>query len=188
MATATATSNERVSAREFVEIAGSFGCPAELVRGAAVTSPVAKPPHGTVVGNVAADIANWAKECGLGIPSVFSGVLTEVGPDTVRTPDILFVPYDRLPDRKAPDSWYAVPPSLCVEVISDSERWVDVREKTNEYLTFGVDEVWLIEQDLRTLTVVRGDAPMRTLRGDAVVESATMPGFAAKLTDFFWNC
>ena len=188
MATALAAPPDLMTAAEFIEAASDFDCPVELVRGEIIEMPQPKPPHGTICGNVYSEIQRWAKESGLGVPSMADGVQTEDRPDSVRAPDVFFTPYDRLADRKAPDSWYAVPPSLCVEVLSDSERWIDVMEKTNEYLTFGVDEVWLIEQDLRTLTVVRGDAPMRTLRGDAVVESATMPGFAAKLTDFFWNC
>lgn len=188
MATVIDAPATSVTAAEFAEAAADFEGPVELVRGEIVEMPQPKPPHGTICANICSEIQQWAKRSGLGVPSMADGVQTEDRPDSVRAPDVFFTPYDRLPDRKAPSEWYEVPPSLCVEVISDSERWGDVQGKTSEYLAFGVDEVWLVEQDLRTLTIVRGDVPMRTVRGEDVVASAVLPGFESKLTDFFWNC
>ena len=177
-----------LTADDLAEASRGFEGSVELVRGRVVEHSVPKPPCGTLVGNVAAALSSWSLSAAAGVVSVRDGILVATRPDTVRVPCVLFTPYDRLPDRKAPSEWYVVPPSVCVEVISDNERWSDVERKTNEYLAFGVDEVWLVEQDLRTLTVVRGDGMRRTVRGEEPVESPALPEFSVKLTDFFWNC
>ena len=75
------------------------------------------------------------------------------------------------------------PPEVTVEVLSPNDRAVDVQEKIDEYIRFGVAAVWVIDPERRRAWVHTGegarpvtDGLLRNAAGDlAVPLSAVFP-------------
>jgi Uma2 family endonuclease len=93
-------------------------------------------------------------------------------PRLVRMPDIAFVSWERLPDRKLPAE--PVPdlaPDLAVEVLSEGNTPKEMRRKLKDYFLAGVRQVWYI--DPRTHTVEVYTAPDRRT---VLTEDGTLAG------------
>jgi Uma2 family endonuclease len=97
--------------------------------------------------------------------------------DTVRRPDVLIfrgsawllVDPDRIPLPFAPD--------IAVEILSRSEKAVEVNSKFAEYLAAGSAEVWLI--DPKNIEVLaRSTARARMFGAGETLESPLLPGFS----------
>jgi Uma2 family endonuclease len=115
-----------------------------------------------------------------------SGVILERDPDTVRGPDVAW--YDDAPSfERLPPKYGEIPPRLIVEVLSPSDRADRIIHKITDYLRNGVELVWLIDPEARTVTVYRPDTGPRVytekeeLSGDDV-----LPGFRCRVADFFY--
>jgi Uma2 family endonuclease len=165
----------------------SFDVPTELVRGEILELPMPDQIHGAVCGNVYLLIAIWARAAQAGIATTNdSQFVTERGPDSVRGPDVCYFTRDRLPGGRLPHGVCEAVPNLCVEVLSPSDRWRDVHNKINEYLSRGVDEVWVINPRRRTLEVFRQDESPRTYAESDELKSAVLePGFSCRVSELF---
>lgn len=107
-------------------------------------------------------------------------------PNSVRKPDVAFVRFGRLPDEEPADAYDQLAPDLAVEFISPDDTVLELEEKLDEYLRAGVRLVWVINPDLRSLTVYRPDGSIVMLRnGDAIDGEAVLPGFRCRLSDIF---
>ena len=67
-----------------------------------------------------------------------------------RVPDISV--YEREPENEVPTT----PPLLIVEINSPDDRIHNVLEKCEEYRTWGVSNVWVVEPELKKLYVYSG--------------------------------
>ena len=120
----------------------------------------------------------------LGWVTTESGVVIERDPDSVFGPDVAFCSIARHPTR--PEGYYEIPPDLVVEVLSPDDRRKHVREKIKDYLKNGVKLVWLVDPEVRTVTVYAG-----SLRGAELDETETitggdvLPEFTCRVADFF---
>jgi Uma2 family endonuclease len=181
---ATVTERRLITAEEFAEM--SFDVPAELVRGEIVEMCRPDMRHGVVCGNVGVPLTLWARGIDWGLVAFNdSGVVTERNPDTVRGPDVFVISKDRLPDGRAPAGFSDLVPNLAVEVLSLWDRWKRVLEKVSEYLDRGVDEVWVVDPDKRTVQVFRpDDEPTRYGEQDEIT-SSVLPGFSCRVGEFF---
>jgi Uma2 family endonuclease len=107
-------------------------------------------------------------------------------PNHVRKPDVSFVRFGRLPNERPADTYDYLAPDLAVEVISPNDTVLELEEKIDEYLRAGVRLVWVINPDLRTLTVSRPDHTGTTIRnGDEIDGELVLPGFRCRLADLF---
>ena len=88
--------------------------------------------------NVGGMIRNHVKQGNLGRATVESGVLTELGPDTVRGPDVAYWSFERLPPDQTPVVFANVAPDLVAEVVSPSNSRKDIARKVREYFAGGV--------------------------------------------------
>jgi len=62
----------------------------------------------------------------------------QVNPDRFRVPDICVV------DRESPEGQIIThPPVLCIEILSRSDTMGEMQERIDDYLRFGVPEVWV---------------------------------------------
>jgi len=67
----------------------------------------------------------------------------QVGPTRFRVPDITVI-------AGSPDGQIIrQPPFLCVEILSPRDRLVEMQERVNDYLSFGVKYVWVINPKTR---------------------------------------
>jgi Uma2 family endonuclease len=101
-------------------------------------------------------------------------------------PDAAFVREDRLPPQGERDGVYRFAPDLAVEVVSPTDRYVDVMEKVELYLDAGVPLVWLIESRRQSVTVFAGRAePHRLTDADILDGSDVLPDFRLPVRQIF---
>ncbi|HZL57203.1 MAG TPA: Uma2 family endonuclease [Bryobacteraceae bacterium] len=76
----------------------------------------------------------------------FTELRIQVGPGRFRIPDVLG-------EREMPKSRFLRrPPYIVVEILSPDDRASDMAEKIDDYLAFGVENVWVIDPRRRHLT------------------------------------
>jgi Uma2 family endonuclease len=158
-------------------------------------------PHvadsGIVAFEFAQRLAAYVKERQLG--KVFSEV-PFVLPDEYdanwvkgsRVPDVMFIRADRLTALAESDpDWRKKPvllvPDLAVEVVSPTDRYSQVNQKVERYLSDGVKLVWVIDPEEKMVIVHRAGSPQQTrltaadtLSGEEVVE-----GFEVQVSQLF---
>ena len=104
----------------------------------------------------------------------------------LRSPDVSFVSYDKLPKGDTPVTFQEVVPDLVVEVLSPNDRMRQVADKIAEFLDAGVPLVWLVDPDVRTVTVYRSLTDTTQLTSsETITATPVLPDFSAKVSDFF---
>ncbi len=104
-------------------------------------------------------------------------------PDVIRRPDVSFIAAARLPAERF-SGHIPIAPDIAVEVVSPNDRFYDLDEKLNDYRLAGVKLVWVVNPELRTVTIYRADGTIsrlfdhETLTGDTV-----LPAFSAKIAE-----
>lgn len=178
----TATTPALITAEQFAEM--NLDGPCELVRGEVVEMTRPGILHGYVCVEIAAALRAWAKSHDFGVViGNDAGFVT--GPKTVRGPDVLVIPWSRLPKRRLPSVWLESPPVLVVEVFSPSDRWNAMLAKAAEYHEAGVDEVWVVNPSTRMVTVFDADADPSKYSADAMLTSRHLPGFECSVAALF---
>jgi Uma2 family endonuclease len=111
----------------------------------------------------------------------------ELMPNLVRIPDVAFTKWDRLPGRRGPTA--PVPRltlNLAVEVLSRSNTPGEMRAKRHDYFTAGVELVWEIDPEKRTVIVFTSLTNSVTLtEADTLDGSKVLPGFTLSPREFF---
>lgn len=122
----------------------------------------------------------------LGIVSGPDGTM-ELMADLVRIPDVAFTSWDRLPGRRRPTA--PVPrlaPNLAVEVLSRSNTPDEMAVKRQDYFGAGVELVWEIDPDARTVAVYTSLTQSTLLTAsDTLDGGAVLPGFTLPLQQLF---
>ena len=80
-------------------------------------------------------------------------VRTRVSADHFRVPDVLVeraeTPFEEI---------VRTPPLLCIEVLSPEDRVSDMQERIDDYITMGVQGIWVVDPRLRRAFVVEDGA------------------------------
>ena len=82
------------------------------------------------------------------------GVYIRRNPDRVRGADLAFWSNAKLPDGPPP-GFVEVAPDLVVEILSPTDRWVDMHQKIEDYFSIGVGTLWIVDPDEETVFVYR---------------------------------
>ncbi len=157
----------------------------ELVRGEVIE--VSRPTriHGRVCARTAFKLELYAEKRKKGyVVSNDSGVVLEHDPGTVRGPDVGW--YEDAEDfQDLPRKWGDVPPRVAVEVLSpnDTARYITI--KTTDYLDNGVDLVWVIDPESRTITVYSKTGVKKLTEKNTLTGGDVLPGFRCKVADLF---
>ena len=106
-------------------------------------------------------------------------------PNKVRRPDLSFVKRGRLPGEKLPKGYISIPPDIAVEVISPKDLAYEVEDKVLEYLHAGVQRVWLIYPDARTVHIRSLNSTISLRNGADLTDEDVLPGFRHPVSDFF---
>lgn len=158
----------------------------ELVRGEVVEMSRPGRLHGLVCATIVVILSLFAAQRKKGyVCCNDTGVVVERDPDTVRGPDILFfedvASFEEI-DRK----WGAVPPRLAAEVLSPNDTTTEMNERIAEQLRAGTPQVWLVDPDVRKVTVYRQDKPIYVLKDtDEITGEDVLPDFRCFVADFF---
>jgi len=107
-------------------------------------------------------------------------------PNKVRTPDVSFICRERLADGPPERDFVRIAPDLAVEVLSPNEFAYEVEVKIQEYLDAGVEMVWEVIPETRSVMVHRSDGTSTRLRqDDELTGEAVLPGFHVKVSELF---
>lgn len=107
--------------------------------------------------------------------SVFPEQRVQVKATRFRVPDLSIV----LGPRPATPILHA-PPFLCIEILSCDDRMVDVQEEIHDYLSFGVQSVWVINPQTLQASMYTPDGVKETRGG---VLRTQNPEFAVPLSE-----
>jgi len=164
---------------------GDIG-PCELIDGRIVRMNPTGNVHAYLESSLVFALTSFVRQHRLGRVLVGEvGVYTRRGPDRVRGADIAFVSTERLAGI-ASKGYLTVAPDLIVEIISPTDRWQDVRQKLEEYFDIGVQRVWIVEPDKRTVLVYSASTEVRAFQeGDTLLGEGVLEGFALPVGDLF---
>jgi Uma2 family endonuclease len=159
----------------------------ELIDGALIESSLAVEASSCVSATIVALVGQFVYERRLGrVYSAGCGFVLFPDRDTVRVPDVAFVSAERAPQGEARKHFPRLAPDLAVEVRSPTDRMADVVAKVAMYLHSGVQLIWLVDPDLKTVVVFRPDESPRTLgTNDALDGGEVLPGLPIPIHEIF---
>jgi Uma2 family endonuclease len=168
---------------QFDDLTVKEGVLYELSEGELVTVTEPMPRHNWVRDAVARLMGNFVEERKLG--KIFLETGYQLTSETVRIPDVSFVPADRMRDvdldRRIPG-----PPALAIEVVSPTDLAQELTQKVKQYLAAGVKAVWVFYPVTREVQVFRADGSVFIRREpDLLEEPDLLPGFSLDLKTVF---
>lgn len=157
----------------------------ELVDGTLVEKPMGV-LESCLAGDILRLLGNFVAEEDLGILTAPDGTL-RLRLGLVRMPDVAFISWKQLPNRKYPNEPIAsLIPDLAVEVLSESNTRGEMERKLKEYFLSGTQLAWIVDPIQRT--VDDHTAPDRFVRlkeGDVLEGGTLFPGFRLPLERLF---
>lgn len=176
-----------VTAEELWAMPETPGVRYELVRGELVAVPGAGFLHALIAKLLVRRLDVVATEGDLGLV-VGDGAtfVLQRHPDLLRIPDVAFVSWARLPDRRIPEGFAYFAPDLAVEIVSPNDRANDIRDKVHEYLEAGTRLVWVLWPRRKGVTVYEPDRDPRELGPDDLLDGGELlPGFSIRVAELF---
>lgn len=108
-------------------------------------------------------------------------------PGQVRAPDVSYISFDQLPNRKFPRE--PIPdlvPDLAVEVLCAGNTKKEMTRKLKDYFLAGVRLVWLIDPDKRQGQIYTAPDEWRLVTEDDALDGGdVLPGFQLPLRELF---
>ena len=158
----------------------------ELVAGELRTLQLHGWRHGEVVSNLGVLLGLCNIENKLGIMLAGAGFLLHRDPDTVLAPDYAFVSKQSLSKGTIGDCYWAGAPDLAVEVLSPSDNPGEVAGRIKEWLAAGCEAVWIVNPELKIVTVYQPATNVRVVTaGDVLVGDPVVPGFTCAVNELF---
>jgi Uma2 family endonuclease len=114
----------------------SYDPDCEYVDGPIVERNLGDIPHSRIQRNLIIYLGTRSREFGI---EVFPEQRVQVSQTRFRVPDVTAV---RLPTRDR--AIITSPPYLCGEILSKEDTMEDVQERIDDYLRFGVENIWII--------------------------------------------
>lgn len=157
----------------------------ELVEGELRKMSPAGGKHGRIALRIALRLATHVEQHQLGIVySSDTGFILSRSPDTVRAPDVAFDRAERAVDTAG---YLPGPPDLAIEVLSPSDLYSEVVQKTSEYLQAGTRAVVVVDPWKRVVRIHRpaGAETITTTVTDVLAVDDVVPGWKMSLDDIF---
>ena len=131
-------------------------------------------------------LRGFVRQRNLGLVTGADGMM-RLAPGLVRIPDVAFVSWHRLPQRRVPtDPIPDVAPDLAVEVLSAGNTAREMARKCREYFTVGAHLVWFVDPHTRTVAVYTTPEHSTVLHAEHTLEGgAVLPGFALPVQELF---
>jgi Uma2 family endonuclease len=135
---------------------------------------------------LAAILLNFVRPRRLGIVTGADGMMRLVS-GLVRIPDVAFISWDRLPNRRVPSEPIPnVAPDLAVEVLSAGNTPGEMARKRQDYFAAGVHLVWQVDPRTRTVEVVTAHDQSTIRHETHILDGGTvLPGFTVPLQELF---
>jgi Uma2 family endonuclease len=105
-------------------------------------------------------------------------------PRLLRKPDGSFIRRDRLPDNRVSAGDLTIAPDLAIESVSPNDLAEAVMEKVNDYLTAGVQLVWVLYPVSRRAVVFAPTGVAQWINESGELDGRdVVPGFRCRLAD-----
>lgn len=154
----------------------------ELVRGELRKMSPAGYDHGDIAMTIGAHLKMFVRAHRLGkVFAAETGFLLSRNPDTLLAADVTFVRAERVLPRGP--GFFPGPPDLAVEVISPSDLYSAVREKTREWLRGGTRAVVVVDPRTMDIDVHRATGAVR-VENTLTVEDI-LPGWSMSVAEIF---
>ena len=141
------------------------------------------PRHNKVRDYIARVMGNFTEERKLG--TVFLETGYQLTPETVRIPDVSFVPVERMRDVDL-DKRFQGAPALAIEVVSPNDLAEELKQKVKQCLDAGAKAVWVFYPKTREVEVFRADGSTFVRReNETLQQEDVLPGFALDLKSVF---
>jgi Uma2 family endonuclease len=144
--------------------------------------------HGSVENKIAAYLFMYGELKGHGESRCGeSGVVLQRGSlQTLYGADALFIKKQHLPVKYSREGYLETVPSIVAEVRSPSDSAKYLQEKIAAYLKAGVEVVWMLDPQKRSVTVFKPKRSSRILAGNEfLTANGIIPGFKVKVSDLF---
>ena len=179
----------QMTAEEFCEWADrpeNRGALYELVQGEPVAMSTPGELHGVVCFLIAHLLGNYLFQRGRGyICTNDTGLLVERDPDTVRGPDLMLFDEARRWEEISRKFAVAIP-RLIVEVLSPSDQVGRVNRRISQYLKRAVPLVWLVDPEVRSVTVYRPGKDFYTVEEtEELTGDDVLPDFRCRVAECF---
>jgi len=156
----------------------------ELIDGEAIKKVSPKFFHSSLTTVFWAELSGWSR--GIGQVSIeWSVILKRRGKDWGPVPDLLYLSYERLAADWREDAPCPVLPELVIEIVSPEQTFNQLAQKATDYLSAGVERVWVVYPPMRSITVFFCDRPPETYRGDRLLTDELFPNLAFTSEQFF---
>ena len=131
-------------------------------------------------------LLSFVKPRDLGIVTGEAGLI-QLAPGLVRIPDVAFIAWERLPDRRIPtDPMSGLAPNLVIEILSAGNTVAEMARKRREYFDTGVQIIWLIDPRTRTVEVYTALDQFTRIHEDDTLDGGTvLPEFTLSLRELF---
>jgi Uma2 family endonuclease len=146
----------------------------ELLNGEVISKMSPKRFHSRLTLTLGILLEDWSKNQGeVGIE--WAVILKRNGKDWVPVPDLLYISNQKLSETEIKDEACGIPPELVIEIISPGQTFGDLSEKATDYLKAGINRVWLVDSQAKSITVFYPDRPPETKRGDDSLRDEILP-------------
>lgn len=142
--------------------------------------------HGNLQSRISKVLQTQGEEQGHGQAFSETGVVLSKGPDSVAGPDAMFVTMRSMPLRELPEGYLETIPELVIEIRSKNDNAAYLNRKVTMYLRIGVQVVWIVEPDSRTVVEHRPNFAAKTFSvADTLTCDDLIPGFRLPLAELF---
>ncbi|MEZ6153923.1 MAG: Uma2 family endonuclease [Pirellulaceae bacterium] len=115
-----------------------------------------------------------------------AGAILRREPDSIVGIDVAYFSAETMARQNSKTTMIDGVPKLAVEVLSPSDKVEETTEKVNEYLSVGVDLVWIIDPYFQTIQLHRrGYAPVTFNNEQRMTGGDILPGLDFAVIDVF---
>ena len=174
-----------MTAEELLRLPRGQGKRYELIRGVLVEKMPTGDSHGDTTVLTAYFLTQYTFDSGNGVTRTGEpGFRLRTDPDTVRAPDVAWIASGRIPEGT--EGYPELAPDLAVEVKSPSNSNPEMGEKASMWLSFGSQQVWILNPENTTVIVQRLDSePVVLSESDLLDGGDLLPGFSVEVWRLF---
>jgi len=155
-------------------LATSYRPECELIDGEIVERNTGDYEHSSAMAAVVGQLARRRREWNI---HVLIALRMQVSATRFRAPDICAVSRDQ-----APEPVLTRPPLVCIEILAEADRFRAMRDRIEDFLSFGVPDIWIIDPARHDAWVCTRSGMHRPAGG---VLKATTSGVEIHLADLF---
>lgn len=175
----------KLSLQEFLDLPQSSDR-YELVDGELKPKMSPTTPHSRAQKHLVRFLDDWCEETGAGeVNPEWTLTLERQGVDWAPVPDVAFISRERIPTDWDGEGPCPAIPELAIEIISPGQSFGELTQKATDYLTAGVDRVWVVDTKAQSLTIFSQDALPQTLRAEEVISDSLLPGLVLPIIRLF---